>query len=343
MTQRATRGRLVAFIVTTVLVLTLAIGYTAYALQRPDVTTRPTGGTRSDQRLDVAAVLREPHVVFRSTSLGPTYGHIAVVPLDQPSGPRGATPVECERVYSMGETGLCLSADRGVVTTYKTQLLDGELGLGRELDTTGLPSRARVSRDGRLAATTTFVSGHSYAATGFSTKTTIYDTSSAAALADLEEFRILRDGEPYRSADVNVWGVTFGADSSRFYATMASKGSTYLVRGDVGERTLRTMARNVECPSLSPDGSRIVYKKQDSTSGPLRWRLHLLDLATGQETTLSETRSVDDQVEWLDDDRVIYGLPRDGSAVTDVWVVPVDGTGRPSVFIPRAWSPAVVR
>jgi hypothetical protein len=337
------RRRLVAFIATTVLVLALAIGYTAYALQRPDVTTRPTSGTRSDQRLDVAAVLREPHVVFRSTSLGPTYGRIAVVPLAQPGGPRGTTAVECERVYSMGETGLCLSADRGFVTTYKTHLLDGDLKVGQELETTGLPSRARVSRDGKLAATTTFVSGHSYAATGFSTKTTIYDTSTGAALTDLEKFRIFREGERYRSADVNVWGVTFTSDSSRFYATMSSKGTTYLVRGDVRDRTLRTMATNVECPSLSPDGSRIVYKKQDSTSGSVRWRLHLLDLATGRETPLSETRNVDDQVEWLDDDRVIYGLPREGSAITDVWVVPVDGTDGPKLFIPRAWSPAVVR
>jgi hypothetical protein len=52
---------------------------------------------------------------------------------------------------------------------------------------------------------------------------------------------------------------------------------------------------------------------------------------------------VDDQVEWLDDDRVVYGLPRDESALTDVWVVPADGGGRPSVLVPRAWSPAVVR
>jgi hypothetical protein len=41
--------------------------------------------------------------------------------------------------------------------------------------------------------------------------------------------------------------------------------------------------------------------------------------------------------------RVIYGLPREGTAETDVWVVPADGTGSPAVYIPYAWSPSVVR
>ena len=42
-------------------------------------------------------------------------------------------------------------------------------------------------------------------------------------------------------------------------------------------------------------------------------------------------------------DRILYGLPREGSAETDVWVVPADGTGSPAVYIPYAWSPSVVR
>ena len=64
----------------------------------------------------------------------------------------------------------------------------------------------------------------------------------------------------------------------------------------------------------------------------------MLDLRTGQESLLAETRSVDDQVEWLDDDRLLYGLSRPGSDATtsDVWVVPADGTGAAAVFIPEA-------
>ena len=63
----------------------------------------------------------------------------------------------------------------------------------------------------------------------------------------------------------------------------------------------------------------------------------MLDLATMRETPLAETRSVDDQAEWLDDDRVLYGI--DG----EVWVVSADGTGKPSRYMAEADSPAVVR
>jgi hypothetical protein len=67
------------------------------------------------------------------------------------------------------------------------------------------------------------------------------------------------------------------------------------------------------------------------------WRLHVLDLATGRETALAETRSVDDQVEWLDNALILYGLQR------DVWAVRADGRGRPRIYIRDALSPAVVR
>jgi hypothetical protein len=54
---------------------------------------------------------------------------------------------------------------------------------------------------------------------------------------------------------------------------------------------------------------------------------------------------VDDQVEWLDDDHVLYGLPGQGSkaAETNVWSAPADGSGPPRLLIEKAWSPAVVR
>ena len=68
----------------------------------------------------------------------------------------------------------------------------------------------------------------------------------------------------------------------------------------------------------------------------------MLDLSTGQDVALAETRSVDDQVEWLDNTSLLYAIPRAGSATADVWVVSADG-GEPQVLIPGASSPAVVR
>ena len=55
------------------------------------------------------------------------------------------------------------------------------------------------------------------------------------------------------------------------------------------------------------------------------------------ETPLAETRSIDDQPEWLDDDTILYGL------ATDTWSVAADGTGQPRPFMFGALSPAVVR
>ena len=138
------------------------------------------------------------------------------------------------------------------------------------------------------------------------------------------------------AVDTNVWGVTFARDGDRFYATLATDGKTYLVEGSVSGRAARVLHENVECPSLSPDGSRLAYKHRGG-SNERPWRLTVLDLATMRETPLAELRSVDDQAERLDDSTVLYGV--DG----DVWAVRADGTGQPCRFQANAASPAVVR
>jgi hypothetical protein len=51
-------------------------------------------------------------------------------------------------------------------------------------------------------------------------------------------------------------------------------------------------------------------------------------------------------VEWLDERHILYGLPDDpggGFSLTNVWVLAVDDQSPPRMFIPQAWSPAVVR
>jgi len=209
-----------------------------------------------------------------------------------------------------------------------------------EIPLDGLPSRTRVSPDGRYGAATVFVTGHSYSEDGFSTNTTLIDMVGGTAMGNLEEFTILRDGHPYTAADVNFWGVTFAADSNRFFATLATGGRTYLVEGDVAAHHVVVGRENVECPSLSPDGTRIGFKKRmDDGSGSPVWRFHVLDLRTGQETALAEARSVDDQLEWLDDRTLLYGSPDSAHAV---FSVPADGTGAPHRFLDQALSPAVL-
>jgi Tol biopolymer transport system component len=103
----------------------------------------------------------------------------------------------------------------------------------------------------------------------------------------------------------------------------------------VSTRSVAVLRDNVECPSLSPDGTRIAYKRRDGK--PWRWRLHVLDVRTGADVATAERRPIDDQAEWLDNARVLYGIG------TDVFVVPADGGGRVQRFLADAASPSTQR
>ncbi len=318
--------------------LAVAVGYTLYAAQRGDV---PTAAVAQE-----AATLAEaPQLLFRSTALGESHGRVAAVPLSDPRAQPAITQLQCERVAYAADRGVCLTADRGFPTTYRVYVFGPDLQPRRDLALAGLPSRAQLSPDGRYAATTVFVTGHSYAQGGFSTETAFFDTATGERLGEMEQFAVTRDGAPFASVDFNFWGVTFAPDSNRFYATLASRGSTYLIEGDLTARTATVLRDNVECPSLSPDGTRLVFKKRVEGGGPVTWRLHLLDLSTMTETPLAETRSVDDQVAWLDDDTIAYGLPDDPAnptAVTNTWTLSVDGSVPPELLLPGSWSAVAV-
>ncbi|WP_370409971.1 TolB family protein [Streptomyces fradiae] len=267
-------------------------------------------------------------------------GLLSTVSLADPSGPRTVTTTRCDRVYTAGGTTACLTP-AGALSGPRLLVLDERQRTRRTVPLTGLPNRTRVSADGRMVAWTLFVGGDSYAGGGFSTRTGILDTRTGHVIPSLEEFAVFRDGRRHRAADINVWGVTFAADDNRFYATVSSAGRRSLVEGDIAARTLRTLADNVECPSLSPDGRRIAFKQAVGADPAKGWRLSVLDLATLRRTALAETRSVDDQAAWIDDATVAYALQR-ADGTDDVWTVPADGTGRPRVLVPGAASPAVL-
>ncbi|WP_374196276.1 hypothetical protein [Streptomyces sp. ISL-10] len=106
----------------------------------------------------------------------------------------------------------------------------------------------------------------------------------------------------------------------------------------MGAWSARALRENVEWSSLSPDGTRLVFKKKVRDDPRRPWRLHALDLRTMRERPLAETRGVDDQVAWLDDERAAYAL-----APGDIWSVPASGAGRPALLVRGATSPPPVR
>jgi hypothetical protein len=282
-------------------------------------------------------------LLYRNTALGPAWGVLAVVGA---SGVIEYRPsLQCERVHFAGGMGVCLRADRGLLTTYSAQIFDESLEVRHTIDLPGGGSRARVAPDGKLAAVTVFVSGHSYADATFSTATTLIDTGTGVTIGNLEEFLTLRDGAPWRLEDFNFWGVTFAKDSNTFFVTLSSGGRTFLARGSVDRRRMEVVREGVECPSLSPDGARIAFKRV--VERPYRhWVIAVLDLGTMQETLLTEKRNVDDQVDWLDDDTILYGLPEtesSSSAVVNTWMVDRRGARDPTLFLRNAASTVIVR
>jgi hypothetical protein len=346
---RLSRTSVVAFVAVCIVV---AVALTAYlvhtaARQRGDPRRASLNSSSSSSIGPPPSPLNAGSwLVFRNTGLTAAYGSLGVVSLSSPQATRRFASLRCDRVHFAGNRGLCLTADRGVFTTYTAVVFDGHFAELRRFSLAGTPSRTRVSPDGRYASVTVFVTGHAYDQAGFSTRTTLLDASTGTVIAeDLEQFSVERNGASWRAPDFNFWGVTFSRESDVFFATLGTGGHEYLVKGSIAGRRVTVLRAGVECPSLSPDGTRLVYKKRVFSGFRLTWRLHRLDLRTMSDVPLAETRTVDDQVEWLDDERVLYALPdeNEGSAESAIWTVRADGSGAPQPFLGSGYSPVVVK
>jgi hypothetical protein len=283
-------------------------------------------------------------IFFRYNGIDGNYGRLAFAATDRLDQPRFIETLSCEVAHVAGGRGICLAANRGLFTTYAAKLFDAKtFKISAEFPLKGVPSRCRMSSDGKLAALTVFISGHGYASVNFTTQTLLIEVDSGRIIADLEEFSVSRDGQTYSNKDFNFWGVTFTPDTRHFYATLSTNRQHFLVKGDVANASASVIHDNVECPSLSPDASRVAYKKRLTVDGRVFWQLHILDLKTNQETPLAEKRSVDDQLEWLDNGHVLYSLPETengSSASTNIWLAAADGASAPRLFLKKAYSPS---
>src|SRR5207247_2375852 len=171
---------------------------------------------------------------------------------------------------------------------YSAFVFDRSFTRRHTIALTGPPIRARVAPDGRRAALTVFEKGHSYADAVFSTKTIVIETATGRQLADLEELPVEKDGKRFTSADFNFWGVTFAGDGDHFFATLKTRGERFLVKGSIDARHAVVMRADVECPSLSPDGTLLAFKKP--LQHGIGWRLHVLDLVSGTDGPLNQVR-----------------------------------------------------
>ncbi|MFD9861072.1 TolB family protein [Streptomyces alboflavus] len=329
--EASTRLRVVSVVAAAALLAAVAVTYTVRAVHRAE----PIASS-SEFALDPG------HLYFRSTQAGA--GRVARLPASG-TGPRTPHGPSCERFYAAGGTALCLLRRPGIPPKSYAVVLDERLREKRRVALTGIPNRARVSASGRMLSWTMFTTGDSYAggSSSFSTRTSILDTRTGYLVKNMEEIPLTLDGRRYHSPDVNYWGVTFARDDNRFYATVSTKGKTYLVQGDMRKWAARALRENVECPSLSPDNTRIAFKKRVRGGTKNPWRLYVLDLRTLREHPLAERHSVDDQAAWLDDDTLAYALPGREGRKQDIWTVRADGTGRPELRVPGGSSPARVR
>ncbi|WP_051450676.1 PD40 domain-containing protein [Actinospica robiniae] len=333
------RWRIWAFVLGSVLFLGAAAGYSVYAAQRHSSEVASTAHAFSS----TVPLSGTPKILYMSTAVGADEYHLAEVPESDAGASPDLSTLKCERSYAAAGTLSCLNAGSALNPTQYTEVYQDTTGTPKlltKIPLPGNPSRTRVSPDGRLVAWTVFVSGDSYNGPQFSTRTGVYDVKTGTVIQSLETFTAKVNGKIYKAVDINYWGITFEPDDVHFYVTMGSAGQTWLMRGDLATRTLTSVISNVECPSLSPDGTRIVFKKRVSTNLATPWRLYVLDLATLKETPLAETRSIDDQAAWLGDDTVMYQVP--SPAGYDIWAVPADGTGTPRLLIRNGKSPVVV-
>jgi len=322
--------------------LVLAVGYTARVILRAGSSTQAQRAPLpTESPNDLETLQAGPHLIFLNEAK-PHLGKVKFAGLDPSFSPNVQTALSCGRLHYAAGNGICLMADPSAPDTrIQVTLFGPDFQPRHQFTTDGILSRARVSRDGKYAAFTVFISGHSYQDANMSTATVLLDAATGASLGNLEEFETWKDGQLYQAPEFNFWGVTFANDSNRFYATLKQGQTIYLVQGDIAARKLTILHENVECPSLSPDETRIAFKKLSSSGN---WQLTVLDLKTMKETALAEKESIDDQVEWLDNQRILYEkIDYDPPKWVSVFVVPADGSGKPEVFLQNAASPVVVR
>jgi hypothetical protein len=291
--------------------------------------------------IDAHTTIPPPFVMFRALAPHQAHGRIAMMSLASSEPVRHITSLSCARLHYAGSAGLCFVEESdGARVKHAAYTFDRAFARGQRIELTGVPIRARVAPDGRHGAITVYGEEESPAGERLASESFLLDMASGRVVADLREFSISNPRHAPIEGPMDISGVAFLADSNQFFVTLSTASTRYLMTGSIHARRLDVVTTGVANEAVSPDGRRLVVKRRVGDRG--YWQLVVLDIQTRTELALNQgSRSVDDQVEWLDADRVVYHDVTDTG--TGIWTLPADGKGSPSLLIPDAFSPAVVR
>ena len=299
--------------------------------------TRDSNATSPVQ--SVAAVVDPPFVMFRTLSPKDLHGRVAMARANAGESTRYVSSLACARVAYAAGNGICLVEEpSGTEVRHAAYIFDRGFRPGIRIGLSGIPTRARVSPDGRRAAITIY--GEEHLPNGeerLAISSVIVDVASGHAV-NLREFTLDHTAGAVFEGPLDFSSVAFARDSNRFFATLATTTERYIVAGTLDDRRLSLLATGLANEALSPDETRLAVKQRVGDRG--RWQLLVFDLATSSTRTLNQgDRSVDDQVEWLDEGHVVYHDATEQG--TNLWLLSADGLTPPRVLIAEAYSPSV--
>lgn len=249
-------------------------------------------------------------------------------------------PFYCNRVHANKNHGICLQQKQGLTMTTDVLVFEIEGNTRLIGSTDGIPNRARMSPDGKYAAYTSFVTGDSYNDAGFSTRSYIVDIEKNVIGDNLERYTLIHNNKHIDPIDKNYWGITFFNDSNSFLVTVMYSGVPYLAKGTLDEKKIEIITDRIECPSLSPDNKKIVFKERISKT---EWRIIVMVLSNLTRISTSELENVDDQVEWYDNDNLVYSKINYETQKINLMKASANGDGKPELLIEHGMSPSMIQ
>ena len=263
--------------------------YVAVAALGPSQTT-------TDARPQAGAVLAQADLMVRAVDPKQPTSNGRVFEVDDGKVKPRPGDLACERVYYAAGHGICMGvAPSGV--DYTATVFDSKMQALNTIPLSGLPSRARVSEDGRYGAMTVFVTGDSYleSSTAFSTRTYVVDMASGKAVDQLEQFGVTQGRQALRRGRLQLLGDHLRpTDSNRFYATLGTGDHHYLVEGNIARARDEGPARRGRVPLALARRQADRLQEPDRPQQPLApagaRRGHAEGPPGGREPTRSTTR-----------------------------------------------------